>query len=86
MDVYTLTCIYYVFLERVGIYLFNNYPASACFSTGCLDRHEIPDMVKLRLDHDRTRVQRDQAVFSRFSFKLNNISLEEIREEDHLDL
>ena len=55
----TLTCIYYVFLEIVGIQLFNNYPVSACLSAGRLDRREIPDMVKLRLDHDRTRVRRD---------------------------
>ena len=67
MDVYTLTCIYYVFLEIVGIQLFNDYPASARFSAGRLDRREIPDMVKPRLDHDRTRVRRDRAVFSRFS-------------------
>src|SRR6202044_3057823 len=69
MDVYTLTSIYYVFLEIVGIQLFNDYPASTCFSAGCPDRCKIPDMVKPRLNHDQTRVRRDQAGFSRFSFK-----------------
>ena len=44
MNVYTLVCIYYVFLERVGIKLFNNYPVSAWFSARRLDRHEILDM------------------------------------------
>jgi hypothetical protein len=44
MDVYMLVCIYYVFLERVGIKLFNYYPVSAWFSVRRLDRHEMLDM------------------------------------------
>ena len=72
MNVYTLACNYYAFLESVGIYLFNNYLVSTWFSARRLDRHEIPDMVKPRyrtLNHDWTRVQHDWAVFSRLSFK-----------------
>jgi hypothetical protein len=72
MNVYMLACIYYVFLEIVRIWLFNNYPESAWFSAGRLDRCKIPNMAKLRylmLDHDWTRVQCDWAVFSRLSFK-----------------
>src|ERR1700683_5377970 len=52
-----LVHLYYVFLERVGMKLINDYLVDTCFSAGCLDRCEIPDMVRSRywmLDHDQT--------------------------------
>ena len=41
-SIYTLVSNYYVFLEWVGIRLFNNYPVGVWLSTGHLDRHDIP--------------------------------------------
>ena len=67
MSIYILVSNYYVFLESVKIKLFNDYPVGAWFSTECLDRQEIPDMVKSRywiLNHDQTKVQHDWAAFS----------------------
>ena len=62
-SIYTLVSNYHVFLEWVGIRLFNNYLVGAWLSTGHLDRHDIPDMVMSRyliLNHDQTEVQHEQ--------------------------
>ena len=66
-NVYVLVSIYYVFLERVGMKLIDDYPVNTWFSTRHLDRREILDTVRPRywmLNHDWSRVWHDWVAFS----------------------